>query len=68
MEAENADVEAIKEKTNTLAQAAMKLGEAMYQNPEGEGAPQDGDSAPAEDDDIVDADFEEIREDSKKSD
>ncbi len=67
MDGEDVDIEAMKEKTNTLAQASMKLGEAMYQNTDGEGeGPTEG--APAEDDDIVDADFEEIREDSKKSD
>ncbi len=31
------DVEAIKSKTNALAQAAMKLGEAMYKGPAGRG-------------------------------
>ncbi len=67
MEAENIDVEAVTEKTNALAQAAMKLGEAMYQSAEGEEAPaDDGGQSAAMDDDIVDADFEEIQDDDKK--
>ncbi|MES2905787.1 MAG: molecular chaperone DnaK [Pseudomonadota bacterium] len=60
------DVEAIKEKTNTLAQASMKLGEAIYKaqtaaNDTGEGEPK------AEDDGVVDADFEEVDDDNAKS-
>ncbi len=64
------DAEDIKAKTNTLAQASMKLGEAMYkaqQTSEGEAAAaQDAAAeAPKKDDDVVDADFEEV-DDSKK--
>ncbi|MBB5754068.1 molecular chaperone DnaK [Prosthecomicrobium pneumaticum] len=58
------DAEAIKAKSNALAQASMKLGEAMY------AAGQAGDAAgagSAEKDDVVDADFEEVDEDKKKS-
>ena len=67
MEADTMDVEAVTEKTNVLAQAAMKLGEAMYQSAEGEEAPaDDGGQSAAMDDDIVDADFEEIQDDDKK--
>ncbi len=66
---EGEDAEAIKEKVDALAQASMKLGEAMYQaNQQAEGEP--GDDAPAGEggDDIVDADFEEVKDDdSKKS-
>ena len=56
------DPEDIRAKTNTLVQASMKLGEAMY-------AAQSGGSndAPA-DDGVVDAEFEEVSdEDQKKS-
>jgi molecular chaperone DnaK len=67
MEKEDIDTEAVKEKTNTLAQASMKLGEAMYKDAEGEGSDDDGTPASV-DDDIVDADFEEISDDDKKSD
>ncbi len=72
------DVDAIKTKTDALAQASMKLGEAMYRaqaetesggsddggpssGPSGDGASADGN------DDVVDADFEEVDDDQKKS-
>jgi molecular chaperone DnaK len=59
------DAEAISAKTQTLIQASMKLGEAMY------AAQQDtGDEQPADassDDDVVDAEFEEVDDDKKKS-
>ncbi|WP_312134496.1 molecular chaperone DnaK [Brevundimonas sp. BH3] len=56
---EGTDPEAIREKTNALAQASMKLGEAMY-------ASQQGDAGAAEqpaDDGVVDAEFEEVDSD-----
>ena len=53
---EGTDAEDIRTKTNTLVQASMKLGEAMYANQQGEGA---ADEAPA-DDGVVDAEFEEV--------
>jgi molecular chaperone DnaK len=64
------DIDDIKTKTNTLAQASMKLGEAMYkaqQASEGGGAeaPAEGAADAAKDDNVVDADFEEV-DDSKK--
>jgi len=63
---EGTDPEAIREKTNTLAQASMKLGEAMYaaQNAAGEGA---SDEQPA-DDGVVDAEFEEVSDDAAADD
>ena len=56
------DADAIREKTNTLAQASMKLGEAMYaaSQDQGEGAAA---GAPA-DDGVVDAEFEEVSPDA----
>ncbi|MES2471675.1 MAG: molecular chaperone DnaK [Pseudomonadota bacterium] len=57
------DAEDIKEKTNTLAQASMKLGEAMYKAQQSEGAAADAASDGAgnkSDDNVVDADFEEV--------
>ena len=57
------DVEDIKAKTNTLAQASMKLGEAMYKAQQSEGAAADAAADGAgnkPDDNVVDADFEEI--------
>ncbi|WP_292039883.1 molecular chaperone DnaK [Brevundimonas sp.] len=57
------DPEAIREKTNTLAQASMKLGEAMY------AAQQGGDAGTAEqpaEEGVVDAEFEEVSDDADK--
>jgi molecular chaperone DnaK len=63
------DAEAITAKTNTLAQASMKLGEAMYkQAGEQPGGP-DGSGAPGADgkkeEDVVDAEFTEVDDDKK---
>jgi len=58
------DAEAITAKTNTLAQASMKLGEAMYKQAQ-EGA---GGAAPGGDskkDDVIDAEFTEVDDDKK---
>jgi len=63
------DKDAIKEKVDALAQASMKLGEALYQSSQG-GADGGGPSASAGegDDKVVDVDFEEVKDDdSKKS-
>ncbi len=67
---EGEDVEAIKAKTQALSQASMKLGEAMYAasqaGAEGsEGATAEGGANKNED--VVDADFEEVDDDKKKS-
>jgi molecular chaperone DnaK len=69
---EGEDAEVIKEKTNVLAQAAMKLGEALYKaQGAGGGASTDGEVPNMEkdeaDDDIVDADFTEVGDDDKKT-
>jgi molecular chaperone DnaK len=60
---DSGDAEDIKAKTNTLAQASMKLGEAMY------AASQAGaDAKPStEGEDVVDADFEEVKDDKKSA-
>ncbi|MCC4296932.1 molecular chaperone DnaK [Aurantimonas coralicida] len=71
VEKPEADAEAIKAKSDRLAEASMKLGQAMYEaaqaeQPEGE----DGaDASEAAKDDVVDADFEEVNDDAdqKKS-
>jgi molecular chaperone DnaK len=63
---ESGDADLISTKTQTLIQASMKLGEAMYkaQQAEGEG----GEAEPgAASDDVVDAEFEEVDGDGKKS-
>ena len=61
------DVEAINTKSQTLIQASMKLGEAMYkaQAAEGEGAEHDG--GPTKDDGVVDAEFEEVSDEKKSA-
>jgi molecular chaperone DnaK len=66
---EGDDAEAVKEKTNALAQAAMKLGEAMYKSQQSAAesdARRDAGAAGASGDDVVDADFEEVKDDDKK--
>ena len=59
---ESEDLAAIQEKTASLSQAAMKIGEKLYQQ-EQESAENsnEGDNG-ADDADIVDADFEEVKE------
>nr|WP_321455165.1 molecular chaperone DnaK [uncultured Cohaesibacter sp.] len=68
---EGDDLENIKAKTEAMTQASMKLGEAMYsaqQSDEEARAAADAAADAAKDEDIVDADFEEVHEDdSKKS-
>ncbi len=68
---EGEDKDRIKEKIDALAQASMKLGEAMYQA--NQGAAPGGEAGPSADagggqDNVVDVDFEEVKDDdSKKS-
>jgi len=62
------DSEAIKAKTNTLMQASMKLGEAMYKasqeaGPDAAAAGEAG--GEAKKDDVVDAEFTEVDDDKK---
>jgi molecular chaperone DnaK len=73
---EGGDPEVIKEKTTALAQASMKIGEALYKQAganKGDGArdsDDDQDDGPVERDeldDIMDAEFEEVKDDDKKS-
>ncbi len=63
---EGDDVEAIKAATNELAQASMKLGEAMYKAQQAEGAAPEGAAHEAPSDDVIDADFKEVDGDKKK--
>ena len=55
----------IKAKSEALAEASMKLGQAMYQAAQ-EAQPEGGEAAQAKDEDVVDADFEEIDDDGDK--
>ncbi len=63
---ESEDTAAITEKTAALAQASHKLAEQMYAQQDGAGdaAASDGESAGGEQDNVVDAEFEEV--DDKK--
>ena len=64
---EGSDVEAIKEKTEALTEASMKLGEAIYKASQAEQEQEaaetsgpDGGGEPKDDGSVVDADFEEV--------
>jgi molecular chaperone DnaK len=62
------DVEAIKARTNDLARAQMKLGEAMYKTQQAAGATGDASAGGAQaKDDVIDAEFREVDDDKKKS-
>ena len=63
------DVEEIKKKTQELVQASMKLGEAIYKTQQNANAkPQDTAKKDnnKKDDNVVDADFEEVKKDDNK--
>ena len=59
------NVETLKEKTNALAQSSMKLGEAMYKSQQ-DGEPENG-APTGHDDNVVDAQFEEVDDDKKSA-
>ncbi|MEC8019933.1 MAG: molecular chaperone DnaK [Pseudomonadota bacterium] len=64
---ESEDLTAIQEKTASLSQAAMKIGEKLYQQEqENSENSSEGDNG-ADDADIVDADFEEVKEEEEKN-
>ncbi len=64
------NIEDIKKKTEALVQASMKLGEAIYksqQNTKPDSNKDDGkDNKEKKDDNVVDADFEEVKEENKE--
>ena len=63
------DTDDIKKKTETLVQASMKLGEAIYKSQEKkENSSKEGDKNDEgkKDDNVVDADFEEVKEEGKE--
>ena len=63
------DTDDIKKKTETLVQASMKLGEAIYKSQEKkENSSKEGDKNDdgKKDDNVVDADFEEVKEEGKE--
>jgi molecular chaperone DnaK len=64
------DIEDIKKKTEVLVQASMKLGEAIYKSQQSTkpDSTKDGgkDEKDKKDDNVVDADFEEVKDDNKE--
>ncbi|WP_160007356.1 molecular chaperone DnaK [Rhizobium sp. 18055] len=64
-EASEPDAEDIKAKTQTLMEVSMKLGQAIYEAQQAEAGPADA-SAEAGDDNVVDADYEEVKDDDRK--
>ncbi|WP_011580022.1 MULTISPECIES: molecular chaperone DnaK [Chelativorans] len=64
---EGEDADAIRAKTTALAEASMKLGQAVYEASQAENAAGGTEETGGAKDDVVDADFEEIDEDDKKS-
>jgi molecular chaperone DnaK len=64
---ESDDAEQIKEKTAALAEVSMKLGEAMYKASQAEAEAKASGSDQAADDDVVDAEFEEVKDDKKSA-
>ena len=71
---EKNDLEAMKQKTQDLTQSSMKMGEAMYKDQQAAGGaagaeqPQsDNQQEAPKDDDVIDADYEEVDEDKKAS-
>jgi molecular chaperone DnaK len=63
------DAEKIKAATTALAQVAMKIGEVLYSASAGASADAGEEVSPREtgDDNVVDADFEEVKDDKKKA-
>jgi len=65
------DVEEIKKKTQDLVQASMKLGEAIYKSQQstkpGDATKDAKEEEGKKDDNVVDADFEEVKDDKEKS-
>ncbi len=64
------DIEDIKKKTEALVQASMKLGEAIYKSQQGakpeSGKDGGGDDTGKKDENVVDADFEEVKDENKE--
>ncbi|MFL2852718.1 MAG: molecular chaperone DnaK [Candidatus Pelagibacter sp.] len=66
---EGTDIEDIKKKTQNLVQVSMKLGEAVYKSQQKPEAKADGkkEAKPEDKDNVVDADFEDVKDDKEKS-
>ena len=65
------DAEAIQQKSQALAEASMKLGEAIYKEQaaaaEAEPEAPEADEAQKADDDVVDAEFTDVTDDDRKA-
>ena len=69
------DIEMVKANTNDLMQASMKIGEAMYKAQQDDAAKADAEADMAKEaggkkadkDDVIDADFKEVKTDKKKA-
>ena len=68
------EIETIKQKTQDLTQSSMKMGEAMYKDQQSSEAPgaeqpkqEDNTGETKNDDDVIDADYEEVDDDKKAS-
>ncbi|MGX5718433.1 molecular chaperone DnaK [Shinella zoogloeoides] len=64
VEASEPDAEDIKAKTNTLMEVSMKLGQAIYEAQQAEETASSSDEAG---DNVVDADYEEVKDDKKSA-
>ena len=64
------DIDDIKKKTEALVQASMKLGEAIYKSQQSakpdSGKDDGGDDTGKKDENVVDADFEEVKDENKE--
>ncbi|WP_309664904.1 molecular chaperone DnaK [Tabrizicola sp.] len=60
------DTGKIRSAIQNLTEAAMKLGEAIYKSSQSEGGSSDDEPRPVDDDDIVDADFEDLGNNKRK--
>jgi len=61
---ESGEVEAMNAKSQALTELAMKMGQAIYEKEQAAAASPDA-NAPAQDDDVVDAEFSEVDEENK---
>lgn len=63
---ESDKVDDIEQRTQNLTQAAMKLGEAMYKEAQEKQAEEGSESGAKKEEDVVDADYKEVNEETKK--
>ncbi|PWW00478.1 molecular chaperone DnaK [Hoeflea marina] len=67
VEASEPDAETITSRSQALMEVSMKLGQAMYEANQAEAGADDEGPAESNDEKVVDADFEEVEDDDKKS-